>query len=778
MLGARRCLPRLRRILNKLCGPNALVRGSSTAMQTRLIQTQHIEFCHQMQQILATPNAYAFVEILKLCTKWASLEHGNLTYFAVVEESLETNIFVWNTLISFYDKCHCIKDAEHVFAQLSPKNVVTWNAILSSYAKDGQDLVVFLLFARMHLEGLQPDKFTYVSTLKACCNIDSLCRGKVIHTLILEGGFQEDVYVGSALVHMYSVCCSLGTAYTEFEKLPNRNAVTWNAMITGYVKDCQNQIALTTFQRMQHGKVQPNEVTFINVLKAITSIESLLQGMLVHAFIIEGYFELNLMIGTTLIDMYAKCKSLRDAEEVFKRMSKVCVVTWSALLAGYVEHGSNIEALNLFKRMLAYGLALNSVIYLSLLKACAKLAVALFGMLSHALIIETGCEWQEFVRNALLSMHLNLGSSEDAIFVFESVPIRSVVTWSAMIEGYVKLGCGKEALVLFHQMLQHGARPNNVTFLSVLKACSSLHALNEGKLVHIQVTTSGVPADLSVRNTLIDMYAKCASITRALQVFSELPKRSASTWNVIISGYLHHNNGWEALRLFQSMQKEGVVPNIVTFINMLKACWCISAVEEGRLFHIIAMHYTGEMDAILQSALIDFYVKHGCLEDAEKQFDTSSKRDRVPCNAMITGYAQHGLCEEAFGLFLEMLKETIKPDIVTFIALLQACSTTAALVQGKLIHHCIMRSIHSLDVILGNALIDMYSKCGCIVHAQKLFDSLVNRDVISWTALIAGHVIDGEMGMACSASLKCKRRGSSQMKQPLLAFFPGVVIWA
>lgn len=712
-----------------------------------------------MRQILANPTVYAFVEIVKACTQTEALEQGNLIYLAIADYCFDTNLFINNTLITLYVKCICLADALRIFDRMLQRDAVTWNAMMSGHSKLGEDWMVFHLFWRMQIEGWQHDNFTYVGVLKACWSTESLAQGKVVHTLILAGHFELDVYIGSALVHMYAICCSLEIACKEFENLQNRNVVTWNAMITGYMKDGQIRKALSTFEQMQHNSIQPNDVTFICVLKAIASIESMTYGLLAHAFLVECNLELNLMIGTTLLDMYAKCESLKDAEGVFNRLPTASGVTWSAMLAGYVDHSCSTEALSLFRKMQTLGLASNNFIYMSLLKACSQLVVACLGLLVHTLITESGNEAEEFIGNALISMHIICGSLMDACSVFDKVLNRTVVTWSAIIEGYAELGCGEQALALFHQMLQQGERPNSVTFLGVLKACSRLQALEEGKLVHIHINENGFIADTSVGNTLIDMYARCGSITRAVMVFNELPKQNVSTWNGIISGYVHHSNGWEALRYFRSLQSEGIEPNNVTFTSALKACCCVSAVRDGRLIHTTIVICDVALDIVLRSALIDFYAKRGCLDDARRQYDDFPKHDLVHYNAMMTGYAQHGHFQETVGLFLQMQKHEVKPDTVTFLALLQGCSTATALVQGKLVHVYCMQSAYSSSLNIGNALIDMYAKCGSVLDACQVFESLTCRDVISWTAMIAGHARGGDMESALQCFIKMQVDG-------------------
>ncbi|KAH7299156.1 hypothetical protein KP509_25G075300 [Ceratopteris richardii] len=720
---------------------------------------QKFDICQQVQQALINPNAYSFVEILKSCIDLGSIGTGNLVYSILVEEFLDTNLFIGNTLLNLYGKNNHFHDANNVFVRMLHRNVVTWNVIVSSHLKHEQEHLVFHLFWRMQLEGLQHDKFTFVSVLKACWNIESLCHGKIIHTLLLAGGCQEDVYVASALIHMYAVCCSIETACIEFRNLPAQNVVAWNALITAFIKDGRNQEALSTFNEMQLSKVQPNEVTFITILRAMSGLTCLSDVMLIHAYVIEANFESHIMFGTSLTDVYAKSGCLQEAERVFKWLPKNCAVVWSVLLSGYVELGTNTDVLNLFKRMQNHGLILNSAIYLSLLRASSKLAVLCLGMLVHTLIVESGDESEEFTRNALISMYMGFRSILDACFIFDGVLDHTVVTWSAMIEGYTELECGEEALALYQRMLKRGASPNNITFLSILEACSIMQSLVEVKRVHMMMKEIGVLGDLIIGNMLIDVYAKCGSIERALEIFRESSKQCPSTWNSIISAYVRHGDGWQALSLFYGMQTAHIKPDNVTYINALKACCCMSTLREGRLVHINSVYDNVEIDATFQSSLIDFYAKHESLEDAEKQFNKSLTQGRAPCNAMITGYAHHGKCQEVFDLLLQMFNKAIMPDAVTIIALIQACSKTASLVHGKLVHQYAVQSGYSLNIIIGNGLIDMYGKCGTILDAQVVFDSLVERDIISWTTLIAAHAFHGEIHMALHCFIRMQEEG-------------------
>ncbi len=165
------------------------------------------------------------------------------------------------------------------------------------------------------------------------------------------------------------------------------------------------------------------------------------------------------------------------------------------------------------------------------------------------------------------------------------MPSRNVVTWSAIILGHVKCGQGQKALELFQQMQQEGVQPDSVTFVGVLKACASMVAIEEGRCVHRDIIQSGLECDVFVGSSLVNMYAKCGSIEDAWRVFNKMPSRNVVTWSAIILGHVKCGQGQKELGLFQQMQQEGVQPDSVTFVGVLKACASMVAIEEGRCVH-------------------------------------------------------------------------------------------------------------------------------------------------------------------------------------------------
>jgi pentatricopeptide repeat protein len=251
-----------------------------------------------------------------------------------------------------------------------------------------------------------------------------------------------------------------------------------------------------------------------------------------------------------------------------------------------VKCGQEREALELFQQMQQEGLQPDSVTFVAVLNACALVGALKEGRRAHEHIIECGCELNKFVGSSLIDMYAKCGSLDDAMRVFNNIPLHDdVISWNALISGYVKGGQGQKALELFQQMLCQGVEPDAIAFVGALNACANVGALGDGRHVHKQIIESGFEDNVFVGCSLIDMYAKCGSIEDAWSVFNSMPLRDAVAWSAMILGHAKCGQGQKALQLFEQMQQEGVEPDYVTFMGVLNACASLGALEQGRRVH-------------------------------------------------------------------------------------------------------------------------------------------------------------------------------------------------
>ncbi len=415
---------------------------------------------------------------------------------------------------------------------------------------------------------------------------------------------------------------------------------SWNMKLAKYVKDGRPEKAMQLFQQMQQEGMSPDTFTFVQVINACAGLGALENGRLVHDQLIQSGCESNIFLGNSLVDMYAKCGSIEDAWRVFNKMPSRDVVTWTAMILGHVKCRKGQKALELFQQMQQEGVQPNTVTFVGVINACASVVALEDGRCVNQQIVKCGWESDVFVGSSLVDMYVKCGSMEDAWRVFNKMPSRNVVTWTAMISGHVNCGQGQKALELFRQMQQEGVRPDSVTFVGVLNACASVVALEEGKCVHQQIVECGWDSDVFVANSLIDMYAKCGSMEDAWSVFNKMPSRDVVTWTTILGGCAMHGHGKEALKHFEQMREEGVQPNDITFICLLSACSHSGLVDEG--MHCYASMVTDYMiSAKLEhyTCMVDLLGRAGHLQEAENMVMA------VPCKPHVAAWmALLGAC--------------------------------------------------------------------------------------------------------------------------------------
>ncbi|KAJ7545565.1 hypothetical protein O6H91_08G001200 [Diphasiastrum complanatum] len=436
-----------------------------------------------------------------------------------------------------------------------------------------------------------------------------------------------------------------------------RSVFSWTVNIRRYVKNGQPLKALELYQEMQNEAINPDKFTFICVLNACASLLALEKGRDVHAQIVQSGCKLDVYLGNSLVDMYAKCGSIDEAYRVFNFMPGRSVVSWNAMISGIVKSGNGKQALELFEHMQQERIVPDTVTFVSVLNGCASIGALADGRSVHAQLRQSGCSSDILVNNCLIGMYFKCGCIEDACEIFNNLPVHSVVSWNAMIMGYVKCGQSDKAVQLFRQMQQEGVDPDSITFLGVLNACAKKGALEDGRKVHAQAIKSGFHLDIMVGSCLVDMYIKCGSIDDACRVFNSMKNRNVISWSTMIAGYTKFGRGDKALESLQQMQQASIKPDTITLMAALNACAAAAALHEGRFIHGQIIHSGFESDVFVGSSLIDMYAKCGSIIDSCRVFNNIPMHNVVSWNAMIMGYAIHGLGSDALRLFEQMCQK-------------------------------------------------------------------------------------------------------------------------
>ncbi|MCO5587433.1 hypothetical protein L7F22_041382 [Adiantum nelumboides] len=332
----------------------------------------------------------------------------------------------------------------------------------------------------------------------------------------------------------------------------------------------------------------------------------------------------------------------------------------------------------------------------------------------------------------MLGACVDCGKFEDALEIFNHMPERNLVGWNLIISACVQHGLISQARNYYQSLLQE-CTPNKMTFLNILPVCNDTQSLGQ---VHGQIAKNGLDFDTTIANSLLNMYSKCGNLKKAEQMFRKVPQRDICTWNTMISALAQRGQGNDALHLFIQMQKEGIIPDIITYVGVIEACSACLDSSNGANMHKCIVSDGFESDLIVGTALVNMYGNCNSLDAAKRSFNKMFQRDLVAWNALMDAYAQQELHDSAFQLFTQMQSEGFAPDIVTLVSLLSSCMSPEGLDTGRQVHQYIELFGVEVDVTLGNALLNMYGKCASFDGAFMVFSQMINRNVISWNAMI------------------------------------------
>ncbi|XP_010247713.1 PREDICTED: pentatricopeptide repeat-containing protein At2g29760, chloroplastic-like [Nelumbo nucifera] len=459
------------------------------------------------------------------------------------------------------------------------RNPFDWNTRFRAYIDKNQHEEVLLLYLSMVTGGVPPDEFTFPLVLKACSALEKIREGKQLHAHVVKNGFlfSENVFVQNSILHMYASCGCLEIARLAFEKMTQRTLVSWNSLISGYSRfGGYGFQAILLFVLMLKQGFVPDEFCFTVLLRACVSALAVEEAIQVHSHIIKLRFESNVLIQNSLMDMYVKfglveaalllfnrmtkkdlvswnsmitglirSGDLVSAEVLFNQMDVKNVVSWNTMISGYVQNGQCNEALVLFRKMQLEGVNPNSITVVSALSACSDVGALSLGKWIHSYCKRKGLIGSnEIVSAALVNMYAKCGDIETAHQVFESMVTRDIVSWDVMIEGFALHGRGEDALKLFRNMIREGVKPDEITLIGVLNACSHAGLVEEG-LMHFQKmwVKFGVDPNLEHFTCVVDLLGRAGRLGEALQVIKGMNiAPDAVVWSVLLNACRIHGN--------------------------------------------------------------------------------------------------------------------------------------------------------------------------------------------------------------------------------------------
>ncbi|CAL9178599.1 unnamed protein product [Musa hybrid cultivar] len=531
------------------------------------------------------PDTFLLPRILQACSNTGNLETGRLLHSLAVRIGLldsSKEVRVSNSVLAMYAKCGELDSASRFFERMDRRDRVSWNSIISGHCQCGGHEAALRLFARMRAEGIEPGVVTW-------------------NILILSYNQSSNPDLAMELMEQME---SSGIAPDVF---------TWTSMISGLAQNDRMNEALDLFQEMLLSGVEPNGMTVASAISACASLQALDNGKELHSYAIRIGCIHSILVGNSLIDMYAKCGRLEDAQRIFEEMAEKDVFTWNSMIGGYTRAGYCGKAYDLFSRMESSGVRRNVVTW-----------------------------------NAMISGYIQNGDEDQAVELFHTMEMegirRNTATWNTLIAGSLQNGDPDQALRIFRQMQAFSVRPNSVTILSILPACTNLLSVLKVKEIHSCILHNDLQRDISIANALVDTYSKSGDIEYARVVFDGLSGRDLISWNSMIAGLVLHGRCHDARDLFNQMKQEGIRPNKAIFASVINAYGLDGLVNEGKkLFSNMTEEYQLSPGLEHYTGMVNLLGRSGRLREASDLIDNMPiEPDAALWNALLTAARIYG----------------------------------------------------------------------------------------------------------------------------------------
>ncbi|KAF7801579.1 pentatricopeptide repeat-containing protein [Senna tora] len=589
-----------------------------------------------------------YTKLVQSSTKTGFLIHGKLAHAHMIKTSFKPCLFLLNNLLFMYNKYGEIGYAQNLFDKMLKRNIISYNSLISGYSQMGRYDKVVHAFCQARMAGLKLDKFTYAGALGVCSHTRDVRCGKLIHSLVIVGGLSDQVFLVNSLIDMYSKCSQIEQARLLFETSTVRDEVSWNSLIAGYVRLGFDEEVLELLTKMHQSGLILTTYTLGSVLKACCTKNFNRFGKMLHGYIVKLSLDLDVVVGTALLYMYAKTENLTDAVRIFKFTTHPNVITFNAMIAGFLQTETLSteyaqEALHLFSEMQRQGMKPSKFTYSSILKACIAVENLDVGKQIHAQICKNNLQSDEFIGSTLVDLYSYSGSVEDGLRCFNSTPKLDVVSWTSMIAGYVQNGHFENALSLFHQLLASGRKPDEFIISSVMGACADMATARSGEQIQSYALKFGIANFTIVQNSQMCMYAKSGDIDLARLTFQEIENPDVVSWSVMICSTGQHGCAKEALQLFELMTASQIEPNQITFLGVLTACSHGGLVEEGlQYFETMKKDYGIAANVKHSACIVDLLGRAGRLEEAEKfVFNSGFEKNPVMWRALLSACRVH-----------------------------------------------------------------------------------------------------------------------------------------
>ncbi|KAF2301395.1 hypothetical protein GH714_023609 [Hevea brasiliensis] len=556
-------------------------------------------------------------------------------------------------MIAGYAKEGRYDKAKRLFDEMPIKNLVSWNSMLKGYTQNGEMRLALQFFNEMHERNvvswnLMVDGFVGLGDLDFAWEyFKKIPEPNVVSWVTMLSGFAKN---GKIL-----------EARKLFDQMPTRNVVSWNAMISAYVQNCQIDEASKLFDKMPE-RDSVSWTAMINGLVRVGKLDEArkilnkmpYKNIAAQTAMISGYIQYNKMdearkifdeIDThdvvswnTMIAGYTHCRRMDEAVHLFKKMVVKDIVSWNIMITAYAQMGQMDRALKIFEEMgernLHDGKKPDQSAFASGLSSCAIVAALQVGRQLHHLVVKSGYLNDLLICNALITMYSKCGRISEAEHVFNGIDHADIVSWNSLIGGYALNGCGKEALQLFQEMALEGVVPDQVTFISILSACSHAGLTDQGlELFQRMTQVYGMELLAEHYACIVDLLGRAGRLDEAFEIVKGIKiKVNAGVWGALLAACRTHKNlelGKLAAQKLLEFEPDKT-SNYVLLSNMHAEAGRWSEVQEYRKRNLPTMLELPEVEAArraLEEHCLGKMIKKAIIADDPKVVDGISPLD-------------------------------------------------------------------------------------------------------------------------------------------------------
>ncbi|PKA53930.1 Pentatricopeptide repeat-containing protein [Apostasia shenzhenica] len=682
-------MPVVSRALNYRFLPKLFTRSASSLRSAVLLSLRHLTS--------SATSASPWFPILRTASLSGNLPSVLRAHARILTSGDSSDRFLINNLISAYSRCGSVNSARQLFDRTPQRDSVTWNSLLSAYA----------------LHGL-PSEGVALFNLMLCSSSDFRPDAISVHCSLIgrESGKSYEQ------IQAYGVKSCLLADHSD--------VIKWNKTMSDHARSGNSCAVLNCFIEMNRLDVEYDNVTLIIVLSAITEHDPSDVGRQIHSISIKSGFCSDVSVMNNLINVYSRMGSFNCAQIVFDDIKNLDLISWNSLISGAVQNSLEEVSISVFMDMLNCEMLPDQFTLASILRACSGLSSSSsLHEQVHAQAMKMSLLDDVYVLTALIDVYSKKGSMWVAESLFDDMEWFDLTSLNALITGYVANDDSYKALGIFRDLHRNGEMPNDFTLATIFKACSKLLATQQGKQIHSYAIKIGLDTDICVNSGIVDMYIKRGDINDASTSFNSISEPDDVAWTAMISGCVENGDEDCALDLYHQMRRSAAIPDEFTASSLLKACSCLAALGPGKQIHADAFKFNCASDPFVETSTMDMYAKCGSIEDSFLLFRRMQLKNIASWNAMILGFAQHGNGVLALNLFKEMTGEGHRPDKITFVGILSACSHSG-LVSEAYNYLNLMLTKYEIkpEVEHYSCLVDVLGRAGLLHEAEEVIKAM------------------------------------------------------